>query len=259
MELFYLNRPLNFAHRGASGESPENTLAAFWLAAELGADGIELDVHLSKDGEVVVIHDFSLERTTNGHGLVRDRTLAELKQLDAGSWFDPSFVGQGIPTLQEVIDLLGHRLRLNIEVKPAGLLDNELVSAVVRTVEENQILDRAIISSFNPLALWRVKQLNPRVSVGLLHAPDQPLPLRRAWLHRLIRLDAVHPHHTMANEVYMRWARRNGYRVHPWTCDDPGEMERLIGEGVDLIITNRPGLLRQVLLADRKGRSTPAL
>ena len=110
-------RPLNFAHRGASHEAPANTLAAFLLAVDLGAEGIELDVHLSKDGHVVVIHDFDVAATTDGQGLVCDKTLAELKDLDAGSWFDPVFAGQRIPTLQEVIDAVGGRLLLNIELK----------------------------------------------------------------------------------------------------------------------------------------------
>lgn len=256
MEPFSIDRPLNFAHRGASHEAPENTLAAFLLAAELGADGIEFDVRLSRDGEVVVIHDASLERTTNGQGLVRDRTLAELKQLDAGSWFDPAFAGESIPTLQEVIERVGHRLLLNIEVKTEGRSGDDLVAEVVRLVEDHQLLDRVILSSFHPLALRRAKQLNPRVQVGLLHAPDQPLPLRRAWLHRLTRLDAVHPHHTLVNAAYMRWARRHGYRVHPWTCDDPADMVRMISEGVELIITNRPDRLRQVLA--ERGSAQPS-
>ena len=137
MELLYPDRPLNFAHRGASYEAPANTLAAFLLACELGADGIELDVHLSSDGEVVVIHDFDVEATTDGQGRVRDKTLAELKALDAGGWFDPTFAGQRIPTLQEVIDAIGHHLLLNVELKTDNLRDDGLPAAVVQILEEN--------------------------------------------------------------------------------------------------------------------------
>jgi len=251
------DRPLNFAHRGASHEAPENTLAAFLLAAELGADGIELDVQLSKDGQVVVLHDFVLETTTNGHGLVRDRTLADLKALDAGSWFDPAFADQRIPTLQEVMDAVGRRLLLNIELKTRGLSDEGLAAAVVRLVEENGLLDRVILSSFNPLAVWRVRRLNPWIPVGLLYAPDLPLPLRRPWLHRLIRPEALHPHHTLVDEEYGRWAKRQGYRLHVWTVDDPGEMWRLVRQGVEAIITNRPDLLRQVQMAARRSDRAP--
>jgi glycerophosphoryl diester phosphodiesterase len=258
VESFYLDRPLNFAHRGASHEAPENTLAAFLLAAELGADGIEFDVQLSRDGEVVVLHDFKLETTTDGLGPVADKTLAELKELDAGAHFDPSFAGQRIPTLQEVIDAVGHRLLLNIELKTAGLRDDGLAAAVVRAVEENHLQDRVVVSSFNPLALWRVKRLNVRISLGLLYALDMPLPLRRAWLRRLVRPEALHPDHSLVGADYVRWARAQGYRINVWTADDPGRMWQLMRLGVDLIITNRPDLLREVLLAGQGRWRAPA-
>ncbi len=247
MESFYLDRPLNFAHRGASYEAPENTLAAFLLAAELGADGIELDVQLSKDGEVVVIHDLVLETTTDGQGPVRARSLAELRALDAGGSFDPDFTGQRIPTLQEVIEAVGHHLLLNIELKAPGSRDNGLAAAVVRIIEEHKLLERIVVSSFDPLSLRRVKQLNPRILLGMLYCADMPVFLRRPWFRHLLRPQALHPHYSMVDEPYVAWAKRQGYRIHTWTVDDPGVMWRLMRLGVDLIITNRPELLRQVL------------
>jgi glycerophosphoryl diester phosphodiesterase len=245
--VYYPNRPLNFAHRGASYHAPANTLAAFLLAAELGADGIELDVHLSSDGEAVVIHDFRLDATTDGHGPVRDRALAELKELDAGCWFDPAFAGQRIPTLQEVIDTVGHRLLLNIELKSKSLRDEGLAVEVVRIVEDSNLLERVVISSFNALALWRVKRLNSRIAVGLLYSAEEPLRLHRPWFRRLVRPEALHPEHTIVDGEYVRWAKERGYRVHVWTVDDPRTMEQLTQDGVDLIITNRPDSLHQVL------------
>jgi glycerophosphoryl diester phosphodiesterase len=247
VESFYLDRPLNFAHRGASHESPENTLASFSRAAELGADGIEFDVQLSSDGEVVVIHDFGLETTTDGQGLVREKTLAELKELDAGSWFDPEFAGLCIPTLQELIDSVGHSLLLNVELKAAGVRDNSLALAVVRILKRNNLIDRVIVSSFNPLTLWRVKRIEPRIPTGLLYAPDLPFFLRTPWLRHVIRPDALHPSYSLIDTSYMSWARKHGYRVHTWTVDEPADMRRLARQGVDLIMTNRPDLLRQVL------------
>ncbi len=247
MKSFYLERPLNFAHRGASYEAPQNTLAAFSLAVELGADGIEFDVQLSSDGEVVVIHDFVLETTTDGQGPVQDRTLAELKKLDAGAWFDPKFAGLRIPTLQELIDAVGHDLLLNVELKAAGLRDDGLALAVVRILKENDLLDRVVVSSFNPLAIWRVKRLDACIPTGLLYAPDGPLFLRRPWLRHLIRPDALHPHHSLVDASYVSWAGERGYRVHTWTVDEPADMRRLTQQGVDLIITNQPDLLGQVL------------
>ena len=124
MGLLDQDRPLNFAHRGASHEAPANTLAAFLLATELGADGIELDVQLSKDCQVVVIHDYTVDATTDGHGPVAGFTLEELRALDAGSWFDPALAGQRILTLQEVLDVVGDQLLLNIELKTRSLRDD---------------------------------------------------------------------------------------------------------------------------------------
>jgi glycerophosphoryl diester phosphodiesterase len=247
MESFYLDRPLNFAHQGASHEAPANTLAAFLLAVEMGADGIEFDVHLSRDGEVVVIHDYVVDATTDGHGPVRDQSLSELKRLDAGSWFAPAFLGERVPTLGEVIDTVGQRLLLNIELKTVSLRGEGLAEAVVRIVEENRLLDRVIVSSFNPLSLWRVKRLNPSIPVGLLYGPDMPFFLRRPWFRHLFRPEALHPYHTMVDGDYVRWAKGQGCRVHTWTVDEPGEMWQLMRKGVDLIITNRPDLLSKVL------------
>jgi glycerophosphoryl diester phosphodiesterase len=242
-----LNRTLNFGHRGASHEAPANTVAAFECAAEMGADGVELDVHLSKDRELVVIHDFSLEATTNGHGPVTDKTLPELKALDAGSWFSPAFAGQRIPILQEVFDTVGHRLLLNLELKARGHRDDGLADAVVRAIERNNLFDRIVVSSFSRLALRRVRQINPRIEIGYLYYLD-PLLARRPWPHDLARPEALHPWYKMIDERYVRWAKGQGYRIHTWTVDEPAAMRRLADLGVEIIITNRPDTLRQVLL-----------
>jgi glycerophosphoryl diester phosphodiesterase len=256
MDSYYSDHPLNFAHRGASYEAPENTIAAFLLAVELGADGIELDVQLSKDGEVVVIHDVSVDTTTDGHGPVAAKTLAELQELDAGSWFDPIYAGQQILTLQQVVEAVGQRLLLNIELKTAKLMDGELVKAVVHIVEENHLLDRVVVSSFNHLVLRKVRQLNPWIPIGLLYSPDMPLPLRRTWLRPLLRPEALHPSYEMLDPETVHWAKERGYRIHTWTVDDPGTMWQIMRMGVDLIITNRPDLLSEVLRT-RSGRQAP--
>lgn len=238
------DRPLNFAHRGASHDAPQNTLAAFRLALEMGADGVELDVQASQDGEAVVIHDFTVDATTDGQGRVRDKTLAELKELDAGSWFDARFAGQRIPTLQEVMVEVGPQLLLNIELKVS---DSELVAEVVRLVEDHNLVHRVIVSSFHPFALRRVKRLNHRVSTGLIYHFDLPAHLIRSLFLLLSHPDALHPKKRLVNQESMRWAKARGYRVNVWTVDEPAEMKRLIALGVDGIITNRPDVLRKVL------------
>jgi len=245
-EAFDLGRTLNFGHRGASREAPANTLAAFARAAALGADGVELDVHLSRDREVVVIHDFVLDGTTNGHGPVRDRTLAELKELDAGAWFNPAFSGERIPTLQEVFDAVGKRLLLNIELKSRGGEEAELVAAVLGLVERNDLLGRVVISSFNRQAVAQVRRMNPHIPVGLLFEID-PFVTLRPWPGSLARPEALHPYHRMVSHAYVRWAGWRGYRIHTWTVDDPLRMRQLVEWGVEIVITNRPDLLAQVL------------
>jgi len=240
-------RVLNIAHRGASSVAPANTLAAFEKAVELGADGVELDVHLSADGVPVVIHDFTVDATTDGSGRVGEMTLAQLKQLDAGSYFDPAFAGERIPTLEEVLELAGERLLLNIELKGTSPCDDGLEQAVAALIEQHGLGDRVLFSSFNPFSLRRVKRIAPHIPTGLLYAPGLPLPLRRAWLAPLVPHEACHPEHTMVDAHYIAWTRQHGYRVNTWTVDDPEEMRRLIRLGVDGIITNVPDVLRQAL------------
>ncbi len=241
-------RPLNIAHRGASSVAPANTLPAFEKALELGADGVEFDVHLSADDQPVVIHDFTLDDTTDSQGRVADMTLAQLQELDAGSAFDPAFAGESIPSLDQVLEAVGHRLLLNIELKTTRLRGDGLERSVVTAVERHGLSGaQVLVSSFNPLALRRVKQIAPHLPVGLLYSPDLPLPLRRAWLAPLCPHEARHPAHTMVDARYMAWARRRGYQVNTWTVDDPDEMHRLVSLGVDGVITNRPDVLRAIL------------
>jgi len=241
------HRPLILAHRGARLWAPENTMAAFRLAAEMGADGVELDVQLCKDGEAVVIHDPTVDRTTNGNGRVKDLTLAELQALDAGGWFAPQFAGERIPTLAQVLHELGPRLVLNIELKSTSPFTDGLEAEVVRLVEDANLAHRVILSSFNPVALWRVRRLNPNLTTGLLYGPHLPLPLRRRWLQPLARPDALHPRWDTVTEQMVVAAHRRRLAVHPWTCEDPESMRRLIDWGVDAIITVRPDLLRDLL------------
>jgi glycerophosphoryl diester phosphodiesterase len=195
----------------------------------------------------VVIHDFTVDATTDGSGRVADLTLAELKQLDAGATFDASFAGERIPTLAEVLKAVGRWLLLNVELKTTSPRDNGLEHAVIAQIKRYGLSSSVLLSSFNPFSLRRAKRIAPHIPVGLLYAPALPLPLRRAWLAFLAPHEARHPAHTMVDAPYIAWARRHGYRVNAWTVDDPDEMRRLIGLGVDGIITDVPDVLRRVL------------
>lgn len=240
-------RTLNIAHRGASAVAPPNTLAAFQKAAELGANGIEFDVRISADGVPVVIHDATVDDTTDGTGRGSEMTLPQLKRLDAGASFDPAFAGERIPTLEEVLQAFGDDLLLNIELKATSLRSDGLERATVALVERYGLTRRVLLSSFNPLCLWRVKRMALEVPVGLLYAPDSPLPLRRGWLAPLLAYEACHPEHSLVDARHVAQIRRMGLRVNTWTVDDPDQMRRLVDLDVDGIITNVPDLLRRVL------------
>lgn len=238
-------RTLNIAHRGASRVAPENTLAAFERAAELGADGIELDVRMSADGVPVVIHNATVDATTDGSGRVGELTLAQLKRLDAGAWFDAHFAGQRIPSLEETLEAVGESLLLNIELKGEEVLGGGLARAVVDLIMQYGLGDRVILSSFNPLALRRVQRAMGRIPTALLYMSAR-LPRVGEWVTPN-RYAALHPHRSVLSEDHLRWIRQRDYRVHVWTVDEPDEMRRLVEWGVDGIITNVPDVLHGAL------------
>lgn len=248
MTSFYGERSvLNIGHRGAREVAPENTIASFLAAEMIGAHGIELDVMLSQDGEMVVIHDYELDATTDGHGPVKDYTLAELKQLDAGSWFDEAFTGERIPTLEEVIEALNPDTLINIELKTESPASDGLENAVVEVIQEYNLYERVIVSSFNPVALLRVKWADRDIPVGLLYATDLPRFLSEGWFIPVLRPEALHPEFKMVDEKYMEWARRKGYRVNVWTVNEAADLRRMLDLEVDGIITDRPDLLRELM------------
>jgi len=214
---------------------------------QLGADGIEFDVRLCADGVPVVIHDATVDATTDGSGPVAKMTLSALKELDAGSWFDPAFAGERIPTLTEVLEVVGGRLLLNVELKGGALLNDRLERAVADEIECHGLADQVLLSSFNPLILRRVQRIDPLLSTGLLYTSTARPKIGISRLIAPRRQTAVHPHHTLVDEGHVRWARQHGYRINVWTVDDAAEMRHMIGMGVDGIITNVPDLLHGVL------------
>ena len=238
---------LSFGHRGASYAAPENTLSAFRLARDMGADGIELDVLLSHDGTAVLMHDATVDRTTNGSGAVADLTLAELKELDAGSWFSSEFAGERIPTLVEVFEAVGRDLLMNLELKAMGMEPTGLEEVVVSLIAQHGMGEQVLISCFNPLALQRVRGLDPDLPLALLYGRRLPEAERKRWVRDLQPLAALHPEHRLVDAAHLAWARVYNCAVNTWTVDEPAEMQRLLGLGVEGIITDRPDLLRAIL------------
>ena len=227
-------RPLIFAHRGASHAAPENTLPAFRRAVNVGADGVELDVHLTRDGVPVVIHDETVNATTDGTGRVTEMTLAEVKALDAGRHVDPAFAGTRVPTLEEVLVEIGEKLLVNVELKPAGRRNAGLAPAVVGVVERLGLEDRVWLSSFKPHHLYEARQASVRIPCGLLYVPNPLTPLFRLFTPH----EALHPYHMLITPHFVRRAHRRGLRVSTWTVDDVGAARRLADWGVDALITN---------------------
>ena len=238
-----------FAHRGASYRAPENTLSAFRLARGMGADGIELDVQLSRDGRAVVIHDATVDRTTDGSGTVAGLTLAELKKLDAGSWFSPDFAGERIPTLAEVFRAVGLDLLLNLELKAMGSESTGLEEVMTSLVVHYGMEDRVLISSFHPLALRRVRRAHPHLPLALLYGTSLPQAELERWVQDLQPLAALHPEHHLVDATHLAWARKHHCRVNTWTVDEPEGMQRLLALRVDGLITNRPDLCLSVVSA----------
>jgi glycerophosphoryl diester phosphodiesterase len=235
------------AHRGASGYAPENTMAAFRRAVELGARFIETDLQITRDARVIAIHDFTLDRTTNGKGQVHLSTLEEVRRLDAGSWFDgcgsESFAGERVPKLEEILDFAAeHDIICFLEIKsgPAWGIEH----AVVAALRDRKASARVVILSFDPATLDTVHRLDSAVMTGLLcEHPSNDLVERtvRAGARQLVaRGDLI-----TAAEVEK--AHHAGLQVVAWTINEPEQMQRLIATGLDGIITDYPDRLLRIV------------
>jgi glycerophosphoryl diester phosphodiesterase len=216
-------RPFLWAHRGASAWAPENTLAAFSAAIECGADGIELDVHLARDGVPVVIHDETLERTTDGRGPVAWMTSQQLLQLDAGSWFSSDFVGESIPTLDEALKTFGGQLRLNLE------LNDRYPFADI------------VVSSFNYDLLRRLRSVDKRLPVAVLH--DSGCWRRAISLAKELSACSFHPELHTVNRQMIAACTRAGLPVHVWSVDFAPLARSLARAGVSGLFANDPAAL----------------
>lgn len=262
-------RILRFAHRGASARAPENTLPAFEEAIRLGVDYIECDVRLSADGAALVIHDATVDRTTDGHGAVAALSTGAIRRLDAGLWFAPRFRGTRVPTLEEALEATRGRCGLNIEIKddngrsrllpgssqgppPAALID-----AVQRAITRCGSPANIILSSFSRRTLLRAHAAMPRCAAGALYS--RSVPRLRPLLDR-VRLSSIHLHARLATSARLRSVHRLGLPVYVWPAEDPDEMRRLAGIGVDGIMTNDPRLFRVLRTGPprRKGRRGPS-
>jgi glycerophosphoryl diester phosphodiesterase len=234
-----VRRPLLIAHRGASADAPENTIAAFELALDQGADAIEVDVHLSRDHHPVVIHDFTLERTTDGAGVVAGHTVRELKRLDAGGWRSPLFRGQRVQTLQEVLERFRGRTRVWIDLKGGSDVYAGLEERIVSMLEVYEVIEGSVVQSYDHRALEQMRVLNRDVRVAArLAETSGELQFPETLAGQAVCLPMA-----LATESVLAQLRRAGMQAYVSTVNEPIEAARLARFGASGLITDRPGAL----------------
>jgi glycerophosphoryl diester phosphodiesterase len=241
-KIKHFSPPWIIAHRGYPYKYPENTLAAFQAAVTAGVPMVELDVMLSRDHKPVVIHDATLERTTNGHGAVNDFTLDELKQLDAGSWFDPQFADQRLPELSEVLDLVNGRTRVNIEIKaqayehrhPADAIEKQ----VVAMVKKKNLLDSVLISSFEIDILVQLASMEDPPAIALIS--QTPASKRIVDICTRLKAFSWHPDHLVVTPGQVGRMHNAGLKVFPYNVDTCEDYEKMVDMKVDGVITDDP-------------------
>ncbi len=239
------------AHRGYSAAAPENTLAAFRKAIELKPGMIECDIRRTKDGKLVIIHDATLERTTNGSGKVADHTLEELRQLDAGSWFAPEFAGEKLPTLDEAIECIkGSGVKLIIEIKEPGTEDD-----VVTALYDHGMQDQSMLCSFHYQVGVRMPQLAPEIMFSPIIAPKEEVGQDEAVAladeAATVNGSVFAVHYKAITPALVKATHTANMLMEAWTVDDPDEVLRLAEMGVDLIGSNKTALAIETLSASR--------
>lgn len=234
------DQPIIFAHRGASGTHPENTMAAFKAALELGAGGIELDVQMTKDGELVIIHDETVNRTTNGQGAIEEMTAKQVKSLDAGSWFHEKFSGEKVPTLDQFFTWASkNKLQINIELKTNKVPYHGIEQLLLEIIEKHRMKGRVIVSSFNINSLKHIIELDPYIAVaGLVWKTPQDA----VTIAKQLGLTALHTQVPFALSEYGQEAVNSGMLLRLYTINEVEEWEKVkkCGIPVEGIITDYP-------------------
>jgi glycerophosphoryl diester phosphodiesterase len=240
------------AHRGASGVAPENTLAAIDSALRTTADLIEIDIHQTRDGQVVVLHDATLDRTTDGRGKVGELTLEQVRALDAGAWFGPAFAGLRVPTLEEVIRRVSGQKKLLIEIKSGDGLYLGIEARTVEQVQQHGAQEWCFIQSFHDEVLTNVQRADSSLAVYKLIVGKVPLlpvfvdkGLRFGSLRRYRGLRGINVYHRFASRSFIRQLQGQGFQTIIWTIDDPDWLERIARRGADGVMTNYPGQVRR--------------
>ena len=241
-----LPSPLILCHRGAKNYAPENTLGAFKTALELGADGFELDTQLTSDGHVVVFHDTTVDRTTNGHGKLSRLPLADLRELDAGSSFSEEFRGEKIPTLDEVFEAIGKRAIINVELKNFSTPFDNLAEKVCEVIRQHGIQKNVMFSSFLPWNLKKTARILPDVPRGLITAKDWRGVWGRSFGFYFGNYDALHPYLGNVTPQQVHRVHKLKRKINVWVVNREEDLRRLFSWGVDGILTDDPQLALRV-------------
>lgn len=234
------------AHRGFSGAAPENTIAAVRAAIEIQADMVEIDVTLTADGHLVVIHDETLDRTTNGSGRVSEFTLAELQQLDAGSWFGPEFAGEQIPTLDAVLDEANGLILLNVEIKSEAV-DRGIVAKVASAIKMQGIVDQVVVSSFSPTALQQVHSEAPEIRTAVLFNTKFHKGQDAVEIVKNLEASVFNIKRQRLTKTMRRRCEEHDIPIGIYTVNKPRRLRRLVNKGIDAIFTDYPDRLIDVL------------
>ena len=238
------------AHRGFSAEAPENTLVAIRRAIESRADMVEVDVTLSRDGRVILLHDETLDRTTTGTGRALDTSFRALRELDAGSWFASEFAGEKIPSLEEALELIRDRILLNIEIKGEAVtpeLEGGLVARVLERIESKGLEEQTILSSFSPLALAQARQIAPRVHTASLFNADLHEGMAPLDIMTEVGSGSLNLSHRQISPEILESCHAAKRPVAVYTVNDRETMQRMLDLGVHAIFTDRPDVLRRLI------------
>lgn len=239
IEAGSLPLPLVIAHRGDVSTAPENTLSAYTNALVAGADGLELDVRLTVDRQLVVFHDYQLDRTSDGSGRVDAATFSHVRSLDVGSWFSPAFQGQQAPTLDEVFESMPREFLINVEMKVIISGMKLIARLVAETIRRHQRLDSTLVASFNPVALYHLRRFEPRISRGYIWSKKHPYPIRSRWFSPLVQAQWYDPaNDTYSPNLHSKF-RRRGHRVLAWDLDFNCDMEAMAQARLEAVVTDR--------------------
>ena len=237
-----------FAHRGASGYVPENTLTAIKKAIEMKADGIEIDIQLTKDGKIVVIHDWKVDRTTTGRGFVYELDFGYIRSLDAGQWYTKDFIGEVVPTLEEVLDILPNDMMLNIEIKDIARKHSNIEEKMLEVLKKYpEKFNNIIVSSFHHDKIRKLQELEPKLKLALL-TDSEFIEIEKYLSTNGLNSYSYHPEINLISKKDVDILHKKGIKIFVWKVNKEEDLDYLLSMEIDGVITNYPDIMRELLM-----------